>query len=212
MVCVHGLRFFGFVSFCVQPLFQTDERDAGDAVEGARHDGGLAEAETGIEPAGSGVFCVRVNAQHRAAERAGAPGIKAHELRAVAVPGDRRVNDERVQHEHLLRRRCVLPRHLRVDRHLRAVDASGGDERTAVSEHKQCPVVERCLRGRARRIDAARPADAGGAGLLCGVDRVVDLLDARQIVCGCGTDVGRILRTFKIKKNVEVTDNGKIII
>ncbi|ECL2760337.1 helicase, partial [Campylobacter coli] len=28
-----------------------------------------------------------------------------------------------------------------------------------------------------------------------------------------GTDnVGRILRTFKIKKNVEVTDNGKIII
>ncbi|OUO25209.1 hypothetical protein B5F87_18100 [Eubacterium sp. An3] len=28
----------------------------------------------------------------------------------------------------------------------------------------------------------------------------------------CSTDVGRILRTFKIKKNVEVTDNGKIII
>lgn len=28
----------------------------------------------------------------------------------------------------------------------------------------------------------------------------------------CPTDVGRILRTFKIKKNVEVTDNGKIII
>ena len=26
------------------------------------------------------------------------------------------------------------------------------------------------------------------------------------------TDVGRILRTIKIKKNVEVTDNGKIII
>ena len=31
------------------------------------------------------------------------------------------------------------------------------------------------------------------------------------IVCSA-TDVGRILRTFKIKKNVEVTDNGKIII
>ena len=29
---------------------------------------------------------------------------------------------------------------------------------------------------------------------------------------GCANDVGRILRTFKIKKNVEVTDNGKIII
>ena len=28
----------------------------------------------------------------------------------------------------------------------------------------------------------------------------------------CGSDVGRILRTFKIKKNVEVTDNGNIII
>lgn len=28
----------------------------------------------------------------------------------------------------------------------------------------------------------------------------------------CIKDVGRILRTFKIKKNVEVTDNGKIII
>ena len=28
----------------------------------------------------------------------------------------------------------------------------------------------------------------------------------------CPGDVGRILRTFKIKKNVEVTDNGKIII
>ena len=28
----------------------------------------------------------------------------------------------------------------------------------------------------------------------------------------CPADVGRILRTFKIKKNAEVTDNGKIII
>ena len=36
---------------------------------------------------------------------------------------------------------------------------------------------------------------------------------ATRIQCEyCGTDVGRILRTFKIKKNVEVTDNGKIII
>ena len=34
------------------------------------------------------------------------------------------------------------------------------------------------------------------------------------IIPGCSSpsDVGRILRTFKIKKNVEVTDNGKIII
>ena len=34
--------------------------------------------------------------------------------------------------------------------------------------------------------------------------------DVEELVCA--TDVGRILRTFKIKKNVEVTDNGKIII
>ena len=31
-------------------------------------------------------------------------------------------------------------------------------------------------------------------------------------IFNCARDVGRILRTFKIKKNVEVTDNGKIII
>ena len=36
----------------------------------------------------------------------------------------------------------------------------------------------------------------------------VDMIDAQRGF----TDVGRILRTFKIKKNVEVTDNGKIII
>lgn len=34
--------------------------------------------------------------------------------------------------------------------------------------------------------------------------------DVTELICA--TDVGRILRTFKIKKNVEVTDNGKIII
>ena len=34
--------------------------------------------------------------------------------------------------------------------------------------------------------------------------------DVERLVCA--TDVGRMLRTFKIKKNVEVTDNGKIII
>ena len=36
-------------------------------------------------------------------------------------------------------------------------------------------------------------------------------LMAQEFAVGA-TDVGRILRTFKIKKNVEVTDNGKIII
>ena len=38
------------------------------------------------------------------------------------------------------------------------------------------------------------------------LDRLYDFNATRP------TDVGRILRTFKIKKNVEVTDNGKIII
>ena len=36
--------------------------------------------------------------------------------------------------------------------------------------------------------------------------------DNHNIVSYYESDVGRILRTFKIKKNVEVTDNGKIII
>ena len=35
---------------------------------------------------------------------------------------------------------------------------------------------------------------------------------AKQNYTDRANDVGRILRTFKIKKNVEVTDNGKIII
>ena len=37
-------------------------------------------------------------------------------------------------------------------------------------------------------------------------------MPAIQDSWACCSDVGRILRTFKIKKNVEVTDNGKIII
>ena len=38
--------------------------------------------------------------------------------------------------------------------------------------------------------------------------KVIDTYEATYVQ----VDVGRILRTFKIKKNVEVTDNGKIII
>lgn len=37
-------------------------------------------------------------------------------------------------------------------------------------------------------------------------------VDIQTKMLACTLDVGRILRTFKIKKNVEVTDNGKIII
>ena len=42
-------------------------------------------------------------------------------------------------------------------------------------------------------------------------DGTVDGMEAVEAYM-MALDVGRILRTFKIKKNVEVTDNGKIII
>ena len=42
----------------------------------------------------------------------------------------------------------------------------------------------------------------------CEQEKIIQSMSA----AGCPYDVGRILRTFKIKKNVEVTDNGKIII
>ena len=55
------------------------------------------------------------------------------------------------------------------------------------------------------------------AVLLC--NKEWNIVKIKQNVSGlslkpgdCLADVGRILRTFKIKKNVEVTDNGKIII
>ena len=45
-----------------------------------------------------------------------------------------------------------------------------------------------------------------------GAGNVVPYAEDSPRDCRSCTDVGRILRTFKIKKNVEVTDNGKIII
>ena len=51
---------------------------------------------------------------------------------------------------------------------------------------------------------------AEGTTLNLGDDR--KKMGAQILSTLCLTDVGRILRTFKIKKNVEVTDNGKIII
>ena len=43
------------------------------------------------------------------------------------------------------------------------------------------------------------------------VDNIIHSKAGIELRLRCN-DVGRILRTFKIKKNVEVTDNGKIII
>ena len=149
---------------------------------------GQTVAEIGVEPAGVGVFRVRVDAQLRAAERAGALLVKAHELRPAAVPGHRRVDDERVQHEHLLRRHVMRPRHLGIHRHLLAVDAPGGIDGAAVDEHEQVPGIQPGLRGRARGVHAAHPADADFPSLLGRVDRVIDLLDARKVVRSCGSD------------------------
>ena len=42
--------------------------------------------------------------------------------------------------------------------------------------------------------------------------RDTTVVSMRFSIASYPSDVGRILRTFKIKKNVEVTDNGKIII
>ena len=50
------------------------------------------------------------------------------------------------------------------------------------------------------------------ARLAAGDKYNVNVFDGTDKPSGGSTDVGRILRTFKIKKNVEVTDNGKIII
>ena len=50
------------------------------------------------------------------------------------------------------------------------------------------------------------------AKLAAGDKYNVNVVDATSTPSGGSTDVGLILRTFKIKKNVEVTDNGKIII
>ena len=54
------------------------------------------------------------------------------------------------------------------------------------------------------KIDLIHDKDRGGISIYA--------RDHHTIVTQGPFDVGRILRTFKIKKNVEVTDNGKIII
>ena len=63
--------------------------------------------------------------------------------------------------------------------------------------------------------------DCGGGSILPGLcdahahpSTAANIFISCQLfdITGSPEDVGRILRTFKIKKNVEVTDNGKIII
>ena len=63
----------------------------------------------------------------------------------------------------------------------------------------------RCGLNHAIAFDCGRPGDSG-------VEFSSDLSGWGLFPCAGWNDVGRILRTLKIKKNVEVTDNGKIII
>lgn len=66
-----------------------------------------------------------------------------------------------------------------------------------------CSILEKLLFSRS-------PTMWGGTRKMRAISLIWNFLVSRN--CACSGDVGRILRTFKIKKNVEVTDNGKIII
>ena len=69
-------------------------------------------------------------------------------------------------------------------------------------------------RGMVRSVDVARHMGVSKPSVCVAVNTLKDggflTMDEDHFLRL--TDVGRILRTFKIKKNVEVTDNGKIII
>ena len=77
----------------------------------------------------------------------------------------------------------------------------------AHTEVQKQALFSKVRRGQVRVLLGSTPMMGTGANVQ---DRLVALHD---LDCPWRpSDVGRILRTFKIKKNVEVTDNGKIII
>ena len=80
-----------------------------------------------------------------------------------------------------------------------------------VDLHHTYPDKREALRGISFEVQQGESiglVGANGAGKSTLLQHLVGVLQASS----GSIDVGRILRTFKIKKNVEVTDNGKIII
>lgn len=77
----------------------------------------------------------------------------------------------------------------------------------ATTEAKKAELFAKVRSGQVRILLGSTPKLGAGTNIQ---DRLIAL---HHLDCPWKpSDVGRILRTFKIKKNVEVTDNGKIII
>lgn len=77
----------------------------------------------------------------------------------------------------------------------------------ANTETKKAELFAKVRSGQVRILLGSTPKLGAGTNIQ---DRLIAL---HHLDCPWKpSDVGRILRTFKIKKNVEVTDNGKIII
>ena len=77
----------------------------------------------------------------------------------------------------------------------------------AGTETKKAELFAKVRSGQVRVLLGSTPKLGAGTNIQ---DRLIAL---HHLDCPWKpADVGRILRTFKIKKNVEVTDNGKIII
>ena len=75
------------------------------------------------------------------------------------------------------------------------------------TETKKADLFAKVRAGQVRILMGSTPKLGAGTNVQ---DRLIAL---HHLDCPwTPSDVGRILRTFKIKKNVEVTDNGKIII
>ena len=90
------------------------------------------------------------------------------------------------------------------ERHNMKLHASGEDYLDAI-------LVLRKKLGMVRSVDVARHMGVSKPSVCMAVNTLKDggffTMDEDHFLRL--TDVGRILRTFKIKKNVEVTDNGK---
>ena len=100
---------------------QAHQPNAFYPVEHTGHDSGLAIAQAGVQPAGSGVFLVGVHAEHGAAALSRIAFIEGDKGGAVAPPRPKRVYHEGVKHHNLIRLSVVKPAHLCVYRRQRLV-------------------------------------------------------------------------------------------